>query len=312
MVKATIQAVNSESLHIKECLNPVINNWRLSSFSSITKLSHDSYDPFDFKQGALDENHQLDWLDSAKIEQLNEFSFPKGANPGSCLHAIMEEIDFNHPHNPIFKGKRVINDVIAEQLKHYHIDQHWQLPVANWIEQLLKTPLTPHNFALKDLDMEQCLIEMEFMLPVSDLVTGKLNTLLLKQSQVKFPALSSQTISGMLKGFIDLIFCYEGRYYVLDYKSNYLGNIGDDYSPENMENVMSSHHYHLQYLLYTVALHRMLKHRVANYNIEQHLGGSIYLFLRGMPSGNGIYYKPLDIELINELDRLFDKGMFDA
>ncbi|WP_350609466.1 hypothetical protein, partial [Pseudoalteromonas sp. 41-MNA-CIBAN-0057] len=74
-------------------------------------------------------------------------------------------------------------------------------------------------------------------------------------------------VKGLLKGFIDLIFCYQGKYYILDYKSNYLGSIPADYEPEQLEQAMTSHQYHLQYLIYTVALHRLLKQRIPDYSI---------------------------------------------
>ncbi|MFM9726232.1 PD-(D/E)XK nuclease family protein, partial [Streptomyces scabiei] len=86
-------------------------------------------------------------------------------------------------------------------------------------------------------------------------------------------------VKGLLKGFVDLIFCFEGQYYILDYKSNYLGNKPSDYEQDSLEQAMSSHQYHLQYLIYTVALHRLLKQRIANYSPEQHLGGVYYTFL---------------------------------
>ena len=196
----------------------------------------------------------------------------------------MEEIDFNAPNSPVFKQKLPISEVVEKQLLACQIESEWQSVVENWMVNLLKAPLTPLSISMSELDMTQCLIEMEFMLPVNTLVTNKLNEILLAQSRDHFTPLTQATISGMLKGFIDLIFCYDGRYYVLDYKSNYLGESGDDYNQDNMESVMSSHHYHLQYLLYTVALHRLLKSRIRNYDIHTHLGGSFYLFMRGMPS----------------------------
>jgi len=86
----------------------------------------------------------------------------------------------------------------------------------------------------------------------------------------------------MLKGFIDLVFRHNGRYYLLDYKSNWLGENGEAYTPEAMARAMQSHRYDLQYQLYTLALHRYLRHRIADYDYQRHFGGVIYLFLRGV------------------------------
>jgi hypothetical protein len=89
-------------------------------------------------------------------------------------------------------------------------------------------------------------------------------------------------VRGFLKGYIDLVFEFEGRYYLLDWKSNWLGNRVEDYSPERLPQTMAEHYYGLQYHLYTVALHLYLKRRMAGYDYDQHFGGVYYLFLRGL------------------------------
>lgn len=115
----------------------------------------------------------------------------------------------------------------------------------------------------------------------------------------------------MLKGFIDLVFRWQGRFYVLDYKSNYLGDTAADYAPDALARAMLDHRYDLQYQLYTLALHRYLKTRVPDYDYERHIGGVYYLFLRGMQGAdsngdeqhgaNGVFYCRPDVQLINEL-----------
>ena len=116
-------------------------------------------------------------------------------------------------------------------------------------------------------------------------------------------------MKGMLKGFIDLTFEYQGRWYVLDYKSNWLGNSISDYSRDAMEKVMIEHRYDLQYQLYSLALHRLLKQRLPDYDYDRHFGGVIYLFLRGVqmndPEQHGIFSHKPSFQLINRLDRLF-------
>lgn len=71
---------------------------------------------------------------------------------------------------------------------------------------------------------------------------------------------------------------------------------------------MNSHQYHLQYLIYSVALHRLLKQRISDYAIETHLGGVYYTFLRAMPAGKGVYFNKLSTEQITILDGLFSQG----
>jgi exodeoxyribonuclease V beta subunit len=115
----------------------------------------------------------------------------------------------------------------------------------------------------------------------------------------------------MLNGFIDLIVAHRGRYYVLDYKSNHLGNRYRDYQPERLEAVVRAHQYDLQYLIYSVALHRYLNKNLTGYQYQRHFGGVFYLFLRGMREGGGdtgIYRTRPPLELVESLDRLFRAG----
>ena len=94
--------------------------------------------------------------------------------------------------------------------------------------------------------------------------------------------LAFDPIQGFLKGFIDLVFRFEDRYYLVDWKSNWLGNQMEDYSPEAIKDEMRRQYYFVQYHLYTVALHKYLALRVPGYDYERHFGGVIYLFLRGL------------------------------
>jgi len=105
-----------------------------------------------------------------------------------------------------------------------------------------------------------------------------------------------------------LVFYWNGRYYLLDYKSNWLGEDSSAYTEPAMESAMAEHRYDLQYQLYTLALHRYLRHRVSGYDYQQHFGGVIYLFLRGMNAehpGNGVFRRRPSEAFINCLDRLF-------
>ena len=99
------------------------------------------------------------------------------------------------------------------------------------------------------------------------------------------------------------------KYYVVDYKSNHLGELFAHYVGEPLEQAMSSHHYHLQYLLYSLALHRFLATRIVDYDYQRHFGGCFYLFLRGMSKDTdnfgGIYFSRPSLALIEQLDALF-------
>ncbi|VDZ58559.1 Exodeoxyribonuclease V beta chain [Serratia odorifera] len=105
-----------------------------------------------------------------------------------------------------------------------------------------------------------------------------------------------------------MVFCWQGKYYLLDYKSNWLGEDSSAYTQPAMAQAMAEHRYDLQYQLYTLALHRYLRHRLADYDYQRHFGGVIYLFLRGVAAehpGNGIFSCRPDGELVMGMDRLF-------
>jgi exodeoxyribonuclease V beta subunit len=116
----------------------------------------------------------------------------------------------------------------------------------------------------------------------------------------------SVLLNGMFKGFIDLTFEHAGRYYVADYKSNWLGADDSAYTEQAMEQSMLDHRYDLQYVLYLLALHRQLKVRLSDYDYDRHMGGALYLFLRGIRApSQGAYFTRPPRELIERLDRLF-------
>lgn len=121
------------------------------------------------------------------------------------------------------------------------------------------------------------------------------------------PTIEERALKGMLKGFIDLLFEWQGKYYVLDYKSNFLGNAFDDYQAESLAQAIAEHRYDLQYQLYTLALHRLLKQRLPDYDYDTHVGGVFYLFLRGMTPGQstGIFQTRLSRQHVEALDELF-------
>jgi exodeoxyribonuclease V beta subunit len=101
---------------------------------------------------------------------------------------------------------------------------------------------------------------------------------------------------------MDVVFEHQGQYFVLDYKSNKL----PDYTPSSIEGSMLSHRYEVQYTLYILAVHRLLKARLKDYNYEQHMGGAIYLYLRGIDQmGQGVYFNKPSFELIQSLDEAF-------
>jgi exodeoxyribonuclease V beta subunit len=108
-----------------------------------------------------------------------------------------------------------------------------------------------------------------------------------------------------MKGFIDLVFEFDGRFYIADYKSNWLGDTMPDYSRARLDEEMIKHGYPLQYLIYSLALHRYLDLRLPDYDPEQHFGGAYYLFIRGMKpewGQAGVYFERPPVAVLEALD----------
>lgn len=233
---------------------------------------------------------------------LTPHTFPRGAAPGTFLHSLFETLDFTQPLDSAW---------LAEQLQLNGYDACWQPVLQTWMETLLHTVLNDSGATLAQLTPQAKQAELQFYLPIGQLLqASQLDTLVKRYDPLsaRCPALDFQRVQGMLKGFIDLIFCWQGKYYLLDYKSNWLGEDSSAYTQPAMAQAMAEHRYDLQYQLYTLALHRYLRHRLADYDYQRHFGGVIYLFLRGVDGqhpGNGIFACRPEAALVEGMDRLF-------
>ena len=280
-------------------------SWRMTSFSGLTV---DSSRGEAYPLELPDHDQQIGGEREARMqpEGLSPFTFPRGALTGLFLHHLFENIDF-----PIAQGE-VLTSAVAKGLEQYGIDQKWHDMVVDWVTAILDTPLTEAgDLTLRSVEESKRFVELEFHFPLKTMDADNVNRLLIKQRGAgrQLASLDFSTISGMMKGFIDLIFEHEGRFYVLDYKSNYLGDRFEDYRPDKLKQAIDEHYYDLQYLIYTLALHRYLGNRLPGYDYEQHFGGVYYLFLRGMRRENGnktgVFYDRPSQALIEAMNHLF-------
>jgi exodeoxyribonuclease V beta subunit len=219
--------------------------------------------------------------------------FPRGAGPGEALHAIFENIDFAEglatAREPVFERELTRRGLSLEHL-----------PACRAaVPAILDTQLF-EGFSLGQLRRANKRPELEFSLPVGRenaplsaqrlaeaLGTGPFVPSLAPDYLKQLGALPFRAWSGFLRGFIDLVFEHEGRLYVVDYKSNYLGETYGDYEGQALDVAMRQHHYPLQALLYALAVHRHAQRRVPGYTYETGFGGVYYLFLRGMTPALG-------------------------
>jgi len=172
--------------------------------------------------------------------------------------------------------------------------------LEEWIDQILSADLGP--LKLKDLKKHDRVAELEFFFSLSK--SEKLIPFLFEQGFISSRGKKDLNIEGFMNGIIDLAFRQGGKYYLLDYKSNFLGSDESSYNSESLSLAMKRHDYHLQYLIYTVALHRMLKRDLESYSYEEHFGGIYYFFLRGVDceKTNGLFFTRPDEVLIEKID----------
>ena len=276
--------------------------WRVGSFSALTQ-GHDAELP-DYDAQAV---HDAIRLQNQERSVLDRFSFPKGAQAGTCLHAIFEFWDFES------QDDEAMQTLVNKTLLQYGFEDHWSLPVCDWIKSVLATPLAANSdLKLNQLSQTQRLDELAFYFPVAGLSVSGLQQALLPLLAEESPLakvisqLQFSDLTGFMKGFIDLVFEYEGRFYIADYKSNYLGLQQAAYQTDELNRAMVSHDYPLQYLIYSLALHRYLRLRLPDYDHEEHLGGAYYLFIRGMQpewGQAGVFYDKPSVAVLDALDQ---------
>ncbi len=233
--------------------------------------------------------------------------FPRGPNPGTFLHGLLE-LAGREGFAALAQSPERLRDQIARRCQLRGMTE-WIATLGDWLLELLTTPLALGEgvqAALAELATYQP--ELEFWFEARQVDVRRIDELVQRHvlpGQPR-PALSRDTLNGMFKGFIDLVFEHEGRYYVVDYKSNWLGGEDAAYTQEAMAAAVTEHRYDLQYVLYLLALHRQLKLRLPDYDYDRHIGGALYLFLRGSrAAGQGIHHARPPRELIEALDALF-------
>ncbi len=294
-----IEADDRRALAARHFPQRAQDNWRVTSYSGLQQ--HGGSTPLMDFQPKLDTDAAGERQQDADTA-LSPHTFARGASPGTFLHSLFETLDFTQPVDAAW---------LSTQLLQHAINDIWQPVLMQWMARVLLAPLNAQGMMLADIPAAEKQAEMQFYLPIKATVTAQELDRLCKAFDplsACCPPLDFPQVRGMLKGFIDLVFRWRGRYYLLDYKSNWLGDNNADYTPEAMAKAMAEHRYDLQYQLYTLALHRYLRHRLADYDYQRHFGGVFYLFLRGVAAdnpGNGVFHCRPESALVEQLDNLF-------
>ena len=279
--------------------------WSVGSFSAMVR--HISTAPMPVLAGVVREDEVLASTgEDAAVPMATTqpwHTFPRGALPGNFLH---DQLEWLADEQFALAG----SDVLQERLRKRCERQGWGHradDVVAWLGDVVSRPLPPVGAALHAIN--QRLPEMEFWFPSEALPTGEVDRLCREHllGGIARPALPERELRGMLMGFADLVFVHAGRYWVLDYKSNALGTRDADYTPAALEASMAEHRYDVQAALYLLALHRLLRLRLGDsYAPERHLGGAVYLFLRGIHGpAAGCCHVPASPSFLDALDEAF-------
>ena len=245
--------------------------------------------------------------------------FPMGTMAGNFLHEIFEHIDFQDQSewglalHRRFKNSypSLWQDLQDKYLAEFKVanDEHLYAMLSEWLGEILNTPIFA-NFCLSQLQPEAHIAEFPFYLALADRVFGvqRIHDLFTEYGIHILP-LQHANSARYLTGSIDLVFFDGQRYHIADYKSNFLGPNQADYSTAHIQANMSQASYWLQAALYLVALHRYLSVQLQDYDIDQHLGGASYLYLRGMngQAHQGVHYFKPENEFILRLDALLGR-----
>ncbi len=308
------------------CKQPSLDldaDWRIGSFSRLAHGAHAPYHHAPSPQAEMGLDHDqgtlLTQVEGPAKLPITLLDFPRGAQAGTFFHQVLEDLDFQAPDQ--------LEELVTKNLADHGFEAHWSPVVCTAFHEILQTPFAP-GLALQDIPKERRLDELQFTLPVAprsggtgaaftpaalaDAIEESADPGLPQDYAQRIRDLGFPQLRGFLTGFVDLIFLHEGRWYVVDYKSNHLGDGLESYHHSKLPLAMAESHYILQYLLYTVALHRYLRQRLAHYDYARDMGGVYYLYIKGMhPSrghNHGCYAHRPSLRLVQALDALLQDG----
>ncbi len=273
-------------LHLGRIERPVDSGWRIASFTSMTRNIHQP---------------SLPGAESGEAEPDFAFSFAAGAHAGLFMHALLERLDLRQPMPP------QLEELVPELALRHGLASDLDIDgLATWLADIAQTPLNAQGLCLSGIEPGHALREVPFDFQADHVRPDDMDRFLRPLSG-SGPALDFEAFKGLITGVIDLVFEHQGRYYLVDYKSNHLGHALTDYAPERLRREMQQRRYDVQALLYAVAWHRHMQNRHPMYDYERQFGGIYYLFLRGMrPQFGpryGIHYWRPDPGLIEGMER---------
>ncbi len=326
--RSTWTAIRKKRLTHRAAFRPDLPAKRQTSYSALVRM--------------LPIHAQHDWMDRDEVtagadnvivptpigERTPLADMPGGTRVGDVVHRVLEKVLLDRPEQQRLAA--VMQQELSRELRRAALDARWLEPLAATMTTTLLGRLAALDPAgcLLDVPREGLTCEMPFVLRLgqggrevvaTDFDLAQLaecfaasDEAFIREYAQRVRGLDRGRISGLLVGFIDVVFRWQGRWYVVDYKTTNLGPRFSDYSPERLTAAMAEHDYILQYHLYAVAVTQFLSQRLSDFDFARDFGGVLYFFLRGTAPGSrslgGVYYHRPEERLIRELTGLMLNG----
>lgn len=249
------------------------------------------------------------WLETPIPPKGPLHRFPKGSEPGTFLHGLLEWAA-RQGFASVTGSPQAFAQEVSRRCQAFGWAK-WAGEISPWLLGWMRTELPLAGLTLQLDRAAQTRPELEFWIAACAVDVTAVDSMVgagCLPGRARKP-LTAHQVTGMLKGFIDLVVLHEGRYFVVDYKSNWLGPTDADYTADALRASVLESRYELQYALYLLALHRLLRGRIPNYSYDQHIGGAAYFFLRGLHGPcKGVHFERPPRACIESLDRLFLGG----
>jgi exodeoxyribonuclease V beta subunit len=279
-----------------EPVRDIRDDWKISSFSYIVSSGGGSHDP----------DYDEDFAESTGVH--GEPAFPAGPSAGNCIHEIFEKIDFR-------MDDARITEIAEPVLRAYDLFSDSNIAwICSTVRNVLSAKMPLSDIPLGTLHPLKVIKEMEFYFPAALIDAPRFRDAILLNAGDGFngsfvkniASLDFERFAGFLRGFVDLVFEHEGRYFIVDWKSNYIGDDASQYGDDRLCREMDRHLYTVQASVYSLALHMHLSARLPGYDYDRHFGGVIYVFVRGVrpESGTGLWSWRPEKKLVSALESL--------
>ncbi len=290
------ERLEKEVLQCRTFSRPLLpGEWLLTSYSSLAGSGHSSA-IYDSAQHIATEK-----------ESKTIYTLPFGAALGNVVHGMLEDFPF-----AMLAGEADYEDECLAQCRRFGVTADTGQLMA-LLRDVTSSPMIADNgkelFVLAGLEEQDVLKEMPFYFHLREGSTERINELLAFSSVVQ--PIEERKLKGYLTGFVDLVCRHQGKYYIMDYKTNYLGDHFRDYTKDFLVAAMHDHNYGLQYWIYTLVLHGFLSNTIPGYEYEKNFGGVFYLFARGMSPEypeNGLFFDRPQVAVLDALQKCLGAG----